>query len=93
MRPRKSLKKGLGFLNQTSRAVCWRDMYKLTWNILRDDVGFRVAIGALTSLALIHKDVSGPTLHVHPLVHEWIRGRLNSSPRQQAKFTIAATLI
>ena len=60
---------------------------------LEDDVGFRVAIGTLVSLSLIQRHLSGPTLHVHPLVHEWIRVRLNPYPEQQAKFTIAAALI
>lgn len=63
---------------------------------LKDDVGFRLAIGALTSLSLVKRDTqdrSGPVLSVHPLVHEWIRVRLNSNPAQQAKFSVAATLV
>lgn len=60
---------------------------------LEDDVGFRVAIGTLVSLSLLQRHLSGPTLHVHPLVHEWIRVRLNPYPDQQAKFTIIAALI
>ena len=60
---------------------------------LRDDVGFRVAIGTLVSFSLIRRDPAGPTLQVHPLVHEWIRVRLNTEPGQQARLTIYATLI
>lgn len=63
---------------------------------LKDDVGFRTAIGTLTSLSLVKRDLGdplGPVLSVHPLVHEWIRVRLNSSPVQQANFSISATLI
>ena len=60
---------------------------------LQDDVGLRVAIGTLTSLSMIRRDPSGPTLHVHPLVHEWIRVRLNVEPEQQARFSICATLV
>ena len=59
---------------------------------LRDDVGFRVAIGTLVSFSMIRRDPTGPTLHVHPLVHEWIRVRLNTEPGQQARLTICATL-
>ena len=60
---------------------------------LEDDVGFRLAIGVLTSLSLIRRKLETPTLYVHPLVHEWIRVRLNPTPARQAKFTIAAALI
>ena len=60
---------------------------------LKDDVGFRVAIGTLVSLSLLRRHLSGPTLHVHPLVHEWIRVRLNPYPEQQTKFTVIAALI
>ena len=60
---------------------------------LQDDVGFRVAIGTLISLSMIRRDPAGPTLHVHPLVHEWIRVRLNMEPEQQARLTICATLV
>ena len=67
--------------------------YQTQMAFLKDDVGFRVAIGTLVSLSLIQRHLSGPTLHVHPLVHEWIRVRLNPYPEQQAKFTIVAALI
>lgn len=63
---------------------------------LKDDVGFRTAIGVLTSLSLVKRDLDGylgPVLSVQPLVHEWSRVRLNSSPAQQASYSIAATLI
>lgn len=63
---------------------------------LKDDVGFRTAIGALTSLSLVQRDLGGhlgPALSVHPLVHEWSRVRLNSSPAQQASYAITAMLI
>ena len=60
---------------------------------LRDDVGFRVAIGTLVSFSLIRRNPEGRTLHVHPLVHEWIRVRLNTEPGEQARLTICATLI
>ena len=60
---------------------------------LEDDVGFRLAIGVLTSLSLVRRNPETPTLYVHPLVHEWIRVRLNPTPARQAKFTIAAALV
>lgn len=64
---------------------------KLTY--LEDDVGFRLAIGLLTSLSLICRNLDNRTLDVHPLVHEWIRVRLNPTPARQAEFTVAATLM
>ena len=94
--------------------------YQTQMAFLKDDVGFRVAIGTLVSLSLIQRhlsylsylsdmsdmpdmpdipdmpdmpDLSGATLHVHPLVHEWIRVRLNPYPEQQAKFSVIASLI
>ena len=60
---------------------------------LQDDVGFRVAIGTLVSLSMVRRDPAGPTLHVHPLVHEWIRVRLNLEPERQARLTICAALV
>ena len=60
---------------------------------LKNDVGFRVAIGTLVSLLLIQRHLSGPSLHVHPLVHEWTRVRLKSNPEMQANYTILAALI
>ncbi|KAF6231685.1 hypothetical protein HO173_009987 [Letharia columbiana] len=67
--------------------------YQAQMAFLEDDVGFRVAIGTLMSLSLVQRHLSGPTLHVHPLVHEWIRVRLNPYPEQQAKFAIVAALV
>ena len=67
--------------------------YQTQMAYLEDDVGFRVAIGTLVSLSLLQRNLSGPTLHVHPLVHEWIRVRLNPYPDLQANFTIIAALI
>ena len=67
--------------------------YRTLVAFLKDDVGFRVAIGTLVSLSLIQRHLSGPTLHVHPLVHEWTRVRLNSNPGMQASFTIVAALV
>ena len=67
--------------------------YLTDMQYLQDDVGFRVAIGTLISLSMIRRDTAGPTLHVHPLVHEWIRVRLNVEPAQQARLTICATLV
>ncbi len=63
---------------------------------LRDDVGFRTAIGALTSLSLVKRDFDhtlGPVLSLHPLVHEWTRTRLKTDPAGQARLSVAATLI
>ena len=63
---------------------------------LKDDVGFRVAIGTLTSLSLIERSLNskfGRVLSCHPLVHEWIRIRLNPAPVQQATYAITASLI
>ena len=57
---------------------------------LRDDVGFRIAIGALTSLSLVQRNLERGTLTVHPLVHEWIRVRLNSTPERQTELTTSA---
>ena len=69
------------------------NIFQSDMQYLQDDVGFRVAIGTLISLSMIRRDPVGPTLHVHPLVHEWIRVRLNLEPEQQARLTIRATLI
>ncbi|MCJ1420142.1 hypothetical protein MMC32_006499 [Xylographa parallela] len=63
---------------------------------LKDDLGFRVAIGTLTSLSLVERKLDstlGRVLNLHPLVHEWIRVRLNTDPIQQATYTIAASLV
>lgn len=67
--------------------------FQIDMQYLRDDVGFRVAIGTLLSFSMIRRDPVGRTLHVHPLVHEWIRVRLNTEPGKQARLTICATLI
>ena len=67
--------------------------YQAQMAYLEDDVGFRIAIGTLASLSLLQRHLSGPTLHVHPLIHEWIRVRLNPYPEQQTKFTVIATFI
>ena len=69
------------------------DPFRTHMQYLQDDVGFRVAIGTLVSFSLIRRDPAGPTLQVHPLVHEWIRVRLNTEPEQQARLTICTTLI
>ena len=60
---------------------------------LKGDVGFRVAIGTLSSLSLVQGNAELRTLSVHPLVHEWIRVRLNIDPNVQAKWTIAASMV
>ena len=69
------------------------DYFRTHMQYLQDDVGFRVAIGTLVSFSLIRRDLAVPTLQVHPLVHEWIRVRLNTEPEQQARLTVCATLI
>lgn len=60
---------------------------------LRSDVGFREAIGRLTSLSLIQRNATTRNLSVHPLVHEWIRVRLNTRPKVQADWTVTAVLV
>lgn len=62
---------------------------------LEDNAGFRLSIGVLVSLSLVSRDMSHsvPELSVHPLVHEWIRVRLNSMPHQQARFSISAAMV
>ncbi len=60
---------------------------------LKNDVGFREAIGTLTSLSLIQRNAESRDLSVHPLVHEWIRFRLNTDPKAQANWTIIAALV
>ena len=60
---------------------------------LDDDVEFRLAVGALSSLSLIKRNALQQTLYVHPLVHEWTRARLSTEPSEQARFTITVTLI
>ncbi|KAG8528660.1 uncharacterized protein KY384_006347 [Bacidia gigantensis] len=57
---------------------------------LKDDVKFRIAIGTLASLSLVQRSVERGTLTVHPLVHEWIRVRLNPFPEQQKTLTTSA---
>ena len=91
-------------LTMTTREIAWLyespsspkrlpEPFRTDMQYLGDDVGFRVAIGTLVSFSLIRRDPAGPTLQVHPLVHEWIRVRLNTEPGQQARLTICATLI
>ena len=91
-------------LTMTTKEIAWLyespsspkrlpDPFRTDMQYLGDDVGFRVAIGTLVSFSLIRRDPAGPTLQVHPLVHEWIRVRLNTDPGQQARLTICATLI
>ena len=60
---------------------------------LRDDVGFRIAIGSLTALSLVQRNLGRGTLTVHPLVHEWIRVRLNPTPDRQTDLTTSACRI
>lgn len=65
-------------------------------SFLANNVNFRVAVGVLISFSLIGRtlgDLWGPYLNVHPLVHEWIRVRLNPQPAIQAKFTIMAAVV
>ena len=93
-----------GLLTTATKEVAWifesaslpkrlPETFLTDMQYLQDDVGFRVAIGTLISLSMIRRDPAGPTLHVHPLVHEWIRVRLNVEPEQQARLTICATLV
>ena len=70
-----------------------RPKYQTHVAFLKDDVEFRAAIGTLVSLSLIQRHMAGATLHVHPLVHEWIRVRLNPEPEKQARFTIVGALL
>lgn len=60
---------------------------------LVNNVDFRRSIGTLTSLSLIQRNPALKTLSVHPLVHEWIRVRLQANPETQARLTVAAILI
>ena len=69
------------------------DTFLTDMQYLQDDVGFRIAIGTLVSLSMVRRDPAGPTLHVHPLVHEWIRVRLDVEPEQQARLTVCAALV
>ena len=97
-------------LTAATKVTCWNfasttykrhvpTTFRADLAYLEDDVGFRVAIGTLTSLSLVNRQVSyhdgkvQATLSMHPLVHEWIRVRLNSNPIEQAKTTIAAALV
>ena len=68
-----------------------RPKYQTQVAFLKHDVHFRVAIGTLLSLSLIQRHEF--TLRVHPLVHEWIRVRLNPEPKKQASFTIVSALL
>ncbi|MCJ1473354.1 hypothetical protein MMC13_002005 [Lambiella insularis] len=63
---------------------------------LKDDVNFRIAIGKLASWSLIKRHINssdGCTLSLQPLVHEWIRVRLNMDSAQQTRLTIIASLV
>lgn len=67
-------------------------------SFLKKGVSFRNAIGKLVSLSLIDRDpegdgFTGPVLSVHPLVHEWIRTRLNSNPQERARLAWLAGLV
>lgn len=68
-----------------------RPKYQTQVASLKRDVHFRVAIGTLLSLSLIQRHEF--TLRVHPLVHEWIRVRLNPEPEKQASFSFVSALL
>jgi hypothetical protein len=63
---------------------------------LNDGVSFRIAIGVLVSLSLVTRTLFGsigPALEVHPLVHEWIRLRLNDDRSYQASLAHDAGMV
>ncbi|KAI5793152.1 hypothetical protein EDC01DRAFT_630151 [Geopyxis carbonaria] len=54
---------------------------------------FRTAVGLLISLSLVSRNLVTEDLSVHPLVHEWIRVRLNEDPQKQAELSSMAASI
>ena len=94
-------------LRETTKAIPWRfgsysGLKSLSseqisdLDYLTDDVHLRRAIGKLISLSMIQRATEsshGPLLSLHPLVHEWIRVRLNRTPDLQAKLTVDAVRI
>ena len=94
-------------LRETTKAIPWRfgsysGLKSLSsaqisdLEYLTDDVHLRRAIGKLISLSMIQRATEssyGPLLSLHPLVHEWIRVRLNRTPHLQAKLTVDAIRI
>lgn len=80
-------------LRQSQSSWYWPTDMREKLAYLEDDVGFRMAIGALSSLSLVDRNPIFHTLSIHPLVHEWIRVRLNADRRVQAEWTSAAGVI
>ncbi|KAK2748211.1 hypothetical protein FQN55_004487 [Onygenales sp. PD_40] len=46
---------------------------------------FRINVGVLSSLSLVTRDATHQSLSLHPLVHEWIRTRLNHQPDELSR--------
>jgi hypothetical protein len=57
---------------------------------LTGNADFRVAVGVLVAFSLARQRMN--KLKVHPLVHEWIRLRLNTDRGRQIRLSIAAAL-
>lgn len=59
---------------------------------LAHNAGFRLAVGVLCALSLVKRatDMDGPLLSVHPLVHEWIKVRLNTNNELQSRLCVSA---
>lgn len=63
---------------------------------LQNGVEFRVAIGVLVSLSLVQREASSlgslPVLSVHPLVHEWMKIRMDSRMEEYNQFLTIASI-
>ncbi|KAK2810430.1 hypothetical protein FQN50_002919 [Emmonsiellopsis sp. PD_5] len=46
---------------------------------------FRINVGVLSSLSLVTRDATHQSLSLHPLVHGWIRTRLNHQPDELSR--------
>ncbi|KAH8703639.1 hypothetical protein BGW36DRAFT_89419 [Talaromyces proteolyticus] len=59
---------------------------------LTPNAGFRVAVGVLCAFSLVKRGFTEHELTIHPLVHEWIRLRLNGNRAMQARMSLCAAL-
>jgi hypothetical protein len=59
---------------------------------LTPNAGFRIAVGVLCAFSLVKRGFTEHELIIHPLVHEWIRLRLNGNRAMQARLSLCAAL-
>ncbi|PCH00676.1 NB-ARC [Penicillium occitanis (nom. inval.)] len=59
---------------------------------LTPNAGFRIAVGVLCAFSLVKRGFTEHELIIHPLVHEWIKLRLNGNRAMQARLSLCAAL-